>query len=284
MIKELVNFIEDLEQNDPEIHQKNVELKEGLYLFIRFEEGGKITIVNQLPYYEKKVGDTKITKEQIKDTQLALYQRCLSLQQVLVPVAQTKIFNPNAKIFGVTCSPFALGFNKKNIDGGADKKDTQAQKVKEAIIQYFETAKKYIDVTDEALKLQFTTWYNLFSDYCKQNLITLLDTIEDYKSIKEGGIFNVFLILDEPNYSHFKLVHDSYFSKNIFNNKASITLSVTDIFNSHKIERNIITNSANTHNMFQWNERMFVLNFTYRFSQNDKNINFEVDKDKSIMF
>ena len=159
----------------------------------------------------------EIIIEQIKDTQLALYQRCLSLQQVLVPVAQTKIFNPNAKIFGVTCSPFALGFNKKNIDGGADKKDTQAQKVKEAIIQYFETAKKYIDVTDEALKLQFTTWYNLFSDYCKQNLITLLDTIEDYKSIKEGGIFNVFLILDEPNYSHFKLVHDSYFSKNIFN-------------------------------------------------------------------
>jgi CRISPR-associated protein Csh1 len=217
MIKELVNFIEDLERNDPEIHQKNVELKEGLYLFIRFEEGGKITIVNQLPYYEKKVEETKITKDQVQKAQLALYQRCLSLQQVLVPVAQTKIFNPNAKIFGVTCSPFALGFNKKNIDGGADKKDTQAQKVKEAIIQYFETAKKYIDVTDEALKLQFTSWYNLFSDYCKQNLITLLDTIEDYKSIKEGGIFNVFLILDEPNYSDFKLVHDSYFSKNIFN-------------------------------------------------------------------
>ena len=77
---------------------------------------------------------------------------------------------------------------------------------------------------------------------------------------------------------------DAAISKNIFNNKASITLSVTDIFNSHKIERNIITNSANTHNMFQWNERMFVLNFTYRFSQNDKNLNFEVDKDKSIMF
>jgi CRISPR-associated protein Csh1 len=217
MIKELVNFIEDLERNDPEIHQKNVELKEGLYLFIRFEEGGKITIVNRLQYYERKVGEAKITKDQVQEAQLALYQRCLSLQQVLVPVAQTKIFNPNAKIFGVTCSPFALGFNKKNIDGGADKKDTQAQKVKDAIIQYFETAKKYIDVTDEALKLQFTSWYNLFSDYCKQNLITLLDTIEDYKSIKEGGIFNVFLILDEPNHSHFKLVHDSYFSKNIFN-------------------------------------------------------------------
>ena len=61
MIKELVNFIEDLERNDPDIHQKNVGLKEGLYLFIRFEEGGKISIVNQLPYYEKKVGETKIT-------------------------------------------------------------------------------------------------------------------------------------------------------------------------------------------------------------------------------
>lgn len=217
MITEIVNYISDLEKNDPEIHQKNVELKEGLYLFIRFEEGGKISIVNQLPYYEKKVGETKISKEQVQASDIGLYQRCLALQQVLLPVAQTKIFNPNAKIFGVTCSPFALGFNKKNIDGDITKKDAQTQKVKEAIIQYFETAKKYIEVADEELKKKFTSWYNVFSDYCKLNLISLLDTLEDYKSVKEGGIFNVFLILDEPEYSHFKKVHDAYFSKNIFN-------------------------------------------------------------------
>ena len=217
MIKEIVNFIRDLEQNDPEIHLKNVELREGLYLFIRFDEFGKIHIVDQLPYFDKKDGEIKVTKEQIQSNNLNLFERCLALQQVLIPVAPTKIFNPNAKIFGVTCSPFALGFNKKNIDGDASKKDSQFQKVKDAVIQYFDTAKKYIEVEDEAMKVQFSAWFNVFSQYCKNNLLDFLETLEDYKSVKEGGVFNTFLILDEPKFMHFKLVHDHYFSKNIFN-------------------------------------------------------------------
>ncbi len=217
MIKEIVNFIQDLEQNDPEIHLKNVDLKEGLYLFVRFDEFGKIQIVDQLTYYDKKEGDTKVTKEQIQLNNLELFQRCLALQQVLIPVAPTKIFNSTAKIFGVTCSPFALGFNKKNIDGDLSKKDSQSQKVKNAVVQYFETAKKYIDIDDEDMKGRFTAWLNVFSEYCKFNLLDLLDTLDDYKTVKEGGIFNTYLILDEPEFIHFKLVHDEYFTKNIFN-------------------------------------------------------------------
>ncbi|MDV7397609.1 hypothetical protein RZS08_39780, partial [Arthrospira platensis SPKY1] len=120
---EIVNFIQDLEQNDPDIHLRNVELKEGLYLFVRFDEYGKIEIVSRLPYYDKKVEETKITKDQVQSNNFDLYKRCLSLQQFLMPVAPSKIFNPNAKIFGVSCSPFALGFNKKNIDGDPGKKD-----------------------------------------------------------------------------------------------------------------------------------------------------------------
>jgi CRISPR-associated protein Csh1 len=217
MIKEIVNFVQDLEQNDPEIHLKNVELKDGLYLFVRFNEFGKIQIVEQLPYYDKKDGEIKVTKYQVQSNNLELFRRCLALQQVLTPVAPTKIFNPNAKIFGVTCSPFALGFNKKNIDGDQSKKDSQAQKVKEAIVQYFETAKKYLEVEDNEMKNQLTSWYNVFSEYCKFNLLELLETLDEYKSVKEGGVFNTFLILDEPEFIHFKIVYDQYFDKNIFN-------------------------------------------------------------------
>ena len=218
MIKELVNFIADLELNDPDIHQKGVELREGLYLLVRVNEDGTLSIIHQLPYYDKKVDDRKILKSQIKDENLELYNRCLALQQVWTPVAQTKIFNPNAKIFGVTCSPFALGFNKKNIDGkDVSSKDSQIEKVKNGVIQYFETAKKYIETPNEDLKAQFSRWFNTFSEYCKNNLLDLLKTIEDYKEVKEGGDFTVFLILEEPTFQHFKLVHDAYFDKNIFN-------------------------------------------------------------------
>lgn len=77
---------------------------------------------------------------------------------------------------------------------------------------------------------------------------------------------------------------DLALSKNLWSNKASLTLSVTDLFNSNKIERIVNTAAARTNNMIQWNERMLLLNFSYRFNQNDKKLNFEVDKDRSIMF
>jgi CRISPR-associated protein Csh1 len=44
-----------------------------------------------------------------------------------------------------------------------------------------------------------------------------LESETDYQSVKEGGDFNMFLILDEPDYEHFKSIHDDYFARNIFN-------------------------------------------------------------------
>ena len=75
-----------------------------------------------------------------------------------------------------------------------------------------------------------------------------------------------------------------YFINNNAEGQVKAKAVVSDVFNSNKIERNVNTTSTRTHNMIQWNERMFIFNLTYRFSQNDKNINFEVDKDKTIMF
>lgn len=125
----------------------------------------------------------------------------------------------------------------------------------------------------------------------------------DFSSIDLSGYFNLSTKFTFPkewrfqtNYKYFapsegaiskrKAYHyvDTALSKNLFNNKASITLSVSDVFNSNKINRIVNTTSARTYNMFQWNERMFTLNFTYRFNKNDKKLNFEVDKDRSIMF
>jgi len=211
MIQELTLFVADLEQNDPNIHQKGVELKEGLYLFMRINQDGTMSIVHKLTYYDKKVDDKKVSKTQVAEEQYEVYQRCLALQQVLTPVAPTKIFNPIEKIFGVTCSAFALGFNKKNID------KNPLDKVNRGINQYFDKAKEFLDVADEELKKQFIAWHNTFSEYCKHNLTNFLKTLEEYQQVKEGGDFLVFLILDEPSFEHFKTVHNTYFDKNIFN-------------------------------------------------------------------
>ena len=60
------------------------------------------------------------------------------------------------------------------------------------------------------------------------------------------------------------------FSKDIFNNNASIAFNVSDLFNSRKRLSNTITETFRSDSEFQWRERSFNLSFTYRFNQQKK--------------
>ncbi len=58
------------------------------------------------------------------------------------------------------------------------------------------------------------------------------------------------------------------FSKDFFNEKASIALNVDDVFNSRKRMSDIfIPNTFEQYSEFQWRERTINLSFTYRFNQ-----------------
>lgn len=209
MIQEIINFVTDLEANNSNIHNEGVALSEGLYLFVKIEVDGHISIVETFPYYDVTVEKKKISKESIAEINQSLYQRCLSLQQVLKPVAQTKIFNPIEKIFGATCSAFALGFNKKNLI----KNDNE--KIKRGITQYFDKAKEFINVDDKDLEDQFKTWHNTFYEYCKHNLMNFLSSLKEYKEGKDDLM--VFILLNEPTLKHYQIIYDNYFMRNVFN-------------------------------------------------------------------
>lgn len=60
------------------------------------------------------------------------------------------------------------------------------------------------------------------------------------------------------------------FSKDLFNEKASITFNVRDVFNSRKRKQTSITPTFIGNSEFQWRERSFNLAFTYRFNQKKK--------------
>ncbi|WP_353779942.1 TonB-dependent receptor [Winogradskyella sp. 3972H.M.0a.05] len=57
------------------------------------------------------------------------------------------------------------------------------------------------------------------------------------------------------------------FSKDLFNDKASLAFRVDDVFNSRKRKSDNFTNTFETYSEFQWRERSFNLSFTYRFNQ-----------------
>jgi len=124
-------------------------------------------------------------------------------------VAPTKIFNPTEKIFGATCSAFALGFNKKNII------KSDRKKINNAILQYFYKAQEYLNFNNEEKEDQFNKWCNTFAEYCKCHLLDFLSSVQEYKESKDD--FMIFILLDEPSLEDYRILHDNYFNKNIFN-------------------------------------------------------------------
>ena len=60
------------------------------------------------------------------------------------------------------------------------------------------------------------------------------------------------------------------FSKDIFKEKATISLNISDLLNSRKRESTSFTETTISKGEFQWRERQILLNFTYRFNQRKK--------------
>ena len=63
---------------------------------------------------------------------------------------------------------------------------------------------------------------------------------------------------------------DLAFSKDLFNDKASLAFNVRDVFNSRKRIMETTTPTFNTDSEFQWRQRTVNLSFTYRFNQPKK--------------
>ncbi|WP_390886616.1 outer membrane beta-barrel family protein [Lacinutrix neustonica] len=63
---------------------------------------------------------------------------------------------------------------------------------------------------------------------------------------------------------------DLAFSKDLFKDKASLALNVSDLFNSRKRTQTTTTPTFYSESEFQWRERSFNLSFTYRFNQKKK--------------
>lgn len=61
------------------------------------------------------------------------------------------------------------------------------------------------------------------------------------------------------------------FSKDLFKEKATLSLNVSDLFNSRKrISNTFIEDFSRSYSEFQWRQRQIRLNFTYRFNQKKK--------------
>lgn len=217
MIKEICQFVETLEEQAPDLFEDGAKLKVGIYvaLDIGLEDG---------KYVLKNVDENgNISKEDIgiftkKEDITPFFNRCRLILQASKPVSAAKIFNPNKKIFNVTCSPFAVGCTKKIIDKNLDSIGKDGI-LNELTKQYFNKAEEFVEEGQQKM------WFEGFKSYLINNFWNLLEMIE-YKSLKDA--FAIVFYLKSPTIEEYKIPYQKYLGQNVFN-KADYNTTFQDV-------------------------------------------------------
>ena len=138
--------------------------------------------------------------------------------QASKPASAAKIFNPNKKIFNITCNPFVVGCTKKIID----KNLTSIGKdgiLDELIKQYFNKAEEFVENGNHKI------WFEGFRSFMKQNFWNLLEKI-DYFSLNAN--YSIIFFLKNLTIEDFKIPYQTYLAHNVFN-KADYNIVYQDI-------------------------------------------------------
>lgn len=224
MIKEICQFVETLEEQVPDLFEEGARLKEGIYVALDIGlEDGKYGLKNV-----DENGD--ILKEDIrlytkKEELTPFFEKCRKVLQASNPVDKNKIFNPNLKIFNVTCSPYAVGFTKKGIINNIEKIRKDGTIVgKDGILN--ELTKQYLKKAEEYIEEgQSNVWFNSLKSWLTANFWTLIDKI-GFDNLKEGHVIVFFL--KEVDIEHYKKPYLKYVGENVFN-KAEFNTTFQDI-------------------------------------------------------
>ncbi len=217
MIKEICQFIEILEEQTPDLFEEGATLKEGIYVSLDIkQEDGK--------YVLKNVDENgNIIKEDIglytKNEEInPFFEKCRMILQYSTPVSSAKIFNPNKKIFNLTCNPYAIGFTKKIINKNLESIGNDGILV-ELTQQYFKKAEEFVEEGKAKI------WFEGFKSYLKENFWNLLEKI-DYTSLKND--YSIIFFLKSLTIEDFKIPYQKYLMQNVFN-KADYNIIYQDI-------------------------------------------------------
>jgi CRISPR-associated protein Csh1 len=229
MINEICQFVETLESDAPQIFEESGDPEEGIYvvLDIRHDNGN---------FYLHNIDDTtgNLRQKDIclykKKTEMnPFFERCSQILKYSRPVSSAKIFNPNKKIFNMTCSPYVIGFSKKILDKNRKTIGESDVLNKELIGQYFKRAEEFVEDGNSRI------WFEAFKNYLSNHFWVLLKQI-NYDGLKDSD--KIIIMLKEPTIEDYKIPYQKYLGKNVFNKAEynivhhSITYGISDSLSS----------------------------------------------------
>jgi CRISPR-associated protein Csh1 len=248
MIKEICQFVETLEDQAPDLFEEGGKLKEGIYvaLDIGLEDG---------KYILKNVDENgNILKEDIglytkKEELTPFFEKCRMILQASKPVSAAKIFNPNKKIFNVTCNPYAVGCTKKIIDKNLESIGKEGI-LNELTKQYFNKAEEFIEEGNSKI------WFEGFKTFLKENFWKMIEMI-GYSDLKDA--YSIIFFLKNPAIEDFKTPYQKYLGLNVFNKAeynavfGGITYGISDSLSSFNDKKRFLQHQSAS---FRYNYRV----------------------------
>ena len=255
MIREIINFTNELIEDTPSITQLKLTPQPGLYVFIDINENGEWTNENLVKgmdydYYDGKKQD------------IPLWNDCIRYQEATNYITMNKVAKFDKKKQLHSCSPFAIAYNFKD--------STPSDKyaiVKERFKEYFHNAKSIYSIEEKK-----DSQTNLFPEeqetfnYSKQlsgfennmeRIIATISKLDDYNALSGKDYLKVFLrsvpieIQEE--------LHNKYIEGNLLNGEEVAEKGLLGFLTSYSSKK-----------MFMQHKTSSAINgYSYRFSKND---------------
>ena len=193
MIHEITQFIDYLEKDkNSDIFSENLELKEGMYVFLEREDD------------ELVIRDENVLKVDKKTERNQLYDKFLTLTINTEMLNAMKSFNSGPKIYIAIGSPFGISISGLGMEKGINKRLDAAN-------AYFKAAAKYVDEKNE----QHINWMNEFKLFVNTKMFKFIENTEGYRSLKKGDMFYFFL--KEPELKDYQEIQSRFLSEKLFN-------------------------------------------------------------------
>ncbi|PIQ29322.1 MAG: hypothetical protein COW63_13910 [Bacteroidetes bacterium CG18_big_fil_WC_8_21_14_2_50_41_14] len=239
MIREIINFLNDLEQDYPEVFDLNKTPSPGLHLWVELDDEGNWKNNPPIEGVDYVVYDGKETLS-FKHYEAIRYEE-LGLR---VGTTMNKTLDKKKQIF--SCSPFVVNFKIKSYSN--DKiEGTKEEKITSLLKFYFENAISIcINKNDTVLIEQATAFKNVIAQVLKAiNLLTVTviekdnsvinkPLIETFKDDSYINIYNKDICLDEYRTCHENYLREKLFNINDYNSDKEInetTWGISDFIN-----------------------------------------------------
>ncbi|MBT3209081.1 MAG: hypothetical protein HN704_16935 [Bacteroidetes bacterium] len=207
MIQEIVKFVEHLEEKSPEIFSENLELKEGIYVFLE-KEGDELV-----------VKDENILRVEKDSKRNLMYEDFLDLATNTEMLNAMKSFNSGPKVYIAIGSPFGISLNAK-----AYKKISE-KKLLDSAGAYFKAARKFLNPEN----MQHEEWCKELEFFVKTKMLDFLANDEENAKAKDQYMFYFFM--NEPTLEDYKEIQSRFLAEKLFNkDKFNVKSATGDLY------------------------------------------------------